>query len=915
PLELLDLDMEMEAGLGIDSIKQVEILSELQARVPGMPEIEPAELANLRTLRDVADKLQPAGNGAATTKRPAAVDATVDTTALALEVVAEKTGYPLELLDLDMEMEAGLGIDSIKQVEILSELQARVPGMPEIEPAELANLRTLRDVADKLRPAAAVVIPTPPAPAAPAEVEGATDVTAFVPTFTAELRPGFGLAALQHDATVQVTNELPELARQIATGLRARGVPAEVVDEVSETSAVISLAGLAVADGTPDAETATAVHTRVMQAAGLVAQHSEPTERLLVTIQSTGGDFGLHADPGPAAWLGGLPGVVKTAAREWPGASLKAIDVEVPETAAAEILDELFCGGPALEVGISTARGRGVVRMEPLRRNDTDGPALAPGAVVVVSGGARGVTASSVARLAEAWNLRLALLGRSELGDWPDGVPLTTDAVQLTGALAAAAKRRGDAPDLADLQRQARALAAGAEVRQSLATLESRGIETLYLSADVADAAQLGRALDRVRDTWGPIAGIVHGAGVLRDKSIADLTPDRIREVFAPKVAGLAALLDATRDDPIELIALFSSIAARAGNAGQAAYAAANEVLNKVAATEAARRGPGCRVRSYNWGPWAGGMVDAALAAHFERQGIDLLSIEAGTDYFVADLGRGGDGVERVVLAAPSFPCGTHRLTVAANASSDSSAAREEQMEPAFVADLALRLGQALKPVHAMRAYLEDFVIGPLVPAAVAAAGGVAIVDVAPVDSGAPGYRMVFRDANGNAHSETLVRYSELGATPPPSQPSGDLEPWPIEASAAYETVLRREPGFQAIEALEGVSEEGGRALLRSGKSLGWPQRAFARGFDPAAFDGLLQLGALWTHHKAGAVQTMARMRSVVVHHLETIPERLRSAFSARRTATGTLFDFFLATEDGDLVAELRGVEFATPVA
>ena len=90
----------MEAGLGIDSIKQVEILSELQERLPGIPEIAPDELASLRTLRDVAEKL-------------AALPA--------LEVVRfEKTGYPVEMLDLDMEMEAGLGIDSIKQVEILS---------------------------------------------------------------------------------------------------------------------------------------------------------------------------------------------------------------------------------------------------------------------------------------------------------------------------------------------------------------------------------------------------------------------------------------------------------------------------------------------------------------------------------------------------------------------------------------------------------------------------------------------------------------------------------------------------------------------------------------------------------------------------------------------------------------------------
>jgi hypothetical protein len=117
-----------------------------------MPEIEPAELATLRTLRDVADKLSAAGVAASTEVAAAAAPAAsvqaptteptvaaalpgtggVDVTALALEVVSEKTGYPVDMLDLDMEMEAGLGIDSIKQVEILSELQERLPGMPEI---------------------------------------------------------------------------------------------------------------------------------------------------------------------------------------------------------------------------------------------------------------------------------------------------------------------------------------------------------------------------------------------------------------------------------------------------------------------------------------------------------------------------------------------------------------------------------------------------------------------------------------------------------------------------------------------------------------------------------------------------------------------------------------------------------------
>ena len=927
PVEMLDLDMEMEAGLGIDSIKQVEILSELQERLPGIPEIAPSELANMRTLRDVADKLSTGLPPVveASSAAPAEVSAAdptdgIDVTALALEVVAEKTGYPVEMLDLDMEMEAGLGIDSIKQVEILSELQERLPGIPEIAPSELASLRTLRDVADKLSGGGApVAIPEPvatPEPVveapsevvvqvAPAEelveastVVDPTKITAFVPRLVADVRPGFGLPPLSGDHTIEITNEHSSLAQALADGLSARGVSAMVVEEPSASvSAVICLAGLSATS--PDPAGALTVHQSAIHAAGLVGRHPEPTERLFVTVQSTGGHFGLAGDPGDGAWTAGLAGVVKTAAREWPGASLKAIDVADPDGSADLILDELFFGGPAIEVGFGEDGARSIVQIEPLPTDGNRGAALEPGSVVVVSGGARGVTASSVTKLAEAWKVKLALLGRSKLAEWPEGVPLTTDSVQITGALAAGAKARGETVDFSGIQRRAQSLAASAEVRMSLADLDARGIEAMYLSADVTSVEGVSTALDQVRDTWGSIDGIVHGAGVLRDKAIVDMTPDRVADVFAPKVGGLAVLLEATKKDPIQVIALFSSIAARAGNAGQAAYSAANEILNKVAANEAARRGEWCRVRSYNWGPWAGGMVDAGLAAHFEKQGIALLGVDSGAQFFADELELSGEGVERVVLAAPSFPAITQSFTL--------GGVDEDAIGSPQVAGFALRLGEALKPVRTMRTYLEDFVIA--MPGQ-ELSGGVHSVDVQPIEDSVPSYHLVFRDGAGDVHHETTIRYSSNGAGAPPTVPSAGLEPWPFEATAAYDNVLGTATDRRAILNLEGVSEEGGMAMLRSAASLGWPMKGFTKGFDPAAFEGLVQLAELWTHQKSGAMQRLASMGQMVVHSLEAIPEQMRSAFRARKTEKGTLFDFILATEDGDLVAELREVQF-----
>ena len=172
PVDMLELDMQLDADLGIDSIKRVEILSALQDRLPEAPAVKPEHLGTLRTLRQIAEFLassrgpgarrrgwrarQPGRNGdAPSAGRP--VNARPQPSAVAevlLEVVAEKTGYPVDMLELDMQLDADLGIDSIKRVEILSALQDRLPEAPAVKPEHLGTLRTLRQIAEFLGRAA-----------------------------------------------------------------------------------------------------------------------------------------------------------------------------------------------------------------------------------------------------------------------------------------------------------------------------------------------------------------------------------------------------------------------------------------------------------------------------------------------------------------------------------------------------------------------------------------------------------------------------------------------------------------------------------------------------------------------------------------------------------------------------------------
>ncbi|MCD6527201.1 MAG: acyltransferase domain-containing protein, partial [Desulfuromonas sp.] len=152
PQEMLELDMSLDADLGIDSIKRVEILSALQEKVPGLPAVQPEQLGSLQTLRQIVEALGSVitFDTSTPTAAPAAVSAGPNVSAALLDVVADKTGYPQEMLELDMSLDADLGIDSIKRVEILSALQEKVPGLPAVQPEQLGSLQTLRQIVEAL---------------------------------------------------------------------------------------------------------------------------------------------------------------------------------------------------------------------------------------------------------------------------------------------------------------------------------------------------------------------------------------------------------------------------------------------------------------------------------------------------------------------------------------------------------------------------------------------------------------------------------------------------------------------------------------------------------------------------------------------------------------------------------------------
>ena len=166
PIEMLRLDMNLEADLGIDSIKRVEILSALREQAPELPEPDAESLGRLHTLGQIVELLGGSAAPATVTpapasRAPALSGATRDLPTMLLAVVAEKTGYPIEMLRLDMNLEADLGIDSIKRVEILSALREQAPELPEPDAESLGRLHTLGQIVELLGGTIAVAAAAP----------------------------------------------------------------------------------------------------------------------------------------------------------------------------------------------------------------------------------------------------------------------------------------------------------------------------------------------------------------------------------------------------------------------------------------------------------------------------------------------------------------------------------------------------------------------------------------------------------------------------------------------------------------------------------------------------------------------------------------------------------------------------------
>ena len=285
--------------------------------------------------------------------------------------------------------------------------------------------------------------------------------------------------------------------------------------------------------------------------------------------------------------------------------------------------------------------------------------AITPDSVFVISGGAKGITAHCVIRMAQEYGCKFILLGRSSIdGSMPPYAPAVvgggdvSDEGAIKRNIMAHLSAQGEKPTPMKVQRLFKGLVSRLEIEGTLQKIKEAGGQALYLSVDVTNLEMLQAKIGEAAQQLGAVTGIVHGAGNLADKLIEKKTSEDFEMVYKVKVKGLENMLLACPPEQLDHLVLFSSAAGFYGNVGQSDYALANDILNKTA-YNLKRAHPNCHVVSINWGPWDGGMVTPALKAYFAEMGIQVIPLDVGAQILIDELnGKRGEPVQVLVGSA-----------------------------------------------------------------------------------------------------------------------------------------------------------------------------------------------------------------------------------------------------------------------
>lgn len=696
PQEMLDLDLDLEADLGIDTVKQAELFASIR-QIYGIEREQNLKLRDFPTLKDVINFVYQKRPDLAWTTR-AAETPTAATTAnevsvadpvpkelaltpitlvddqitnTVLAIAADKTGYPIEMLALDLDLEADLGIDTVKQAEMFASVRQAF-GIPRSENLKLRDFPTLAAVINfaKSKGTQTSERESEPVKTVTADSLAVTTVARKTGGFEASnriprrvpvpsLRPSLNLCkqtgiTLGVNTRVVLMPDKAGVAEGLEASLRSRGVTVLKLRHAEDPQPAIRtwlnagpIHGIywlpALDDHAPLAQMDPSVwkdelHVRVkalyrcMRALyNSIAQKNT----FLITATRLGGQHGYDDTGATVPMDGAVVGFTKSYKRERTEVLVKAVDF-AKNGPASEVADALI--GETLHdpgvVEIAYKSGlRWTIQLEEQPPLDTEhAMMLNENTVFVITGAAGSIVSAITADLATASGgvfYLLDLVPQPDPND-PDLQRLTTDKDALKRDIFARIQKRGERATPALVEKELARLERARAALDAIQAITTAGGKAQYRGVDLRDSNGVADVIEEIRQKFGRIDVLLHAAGMERSHFLPEKEPAEFDLVFDVKADGFFNLLHAIGDMPLGVTVVFSSIAGRFGNAGQTDYSAANDLLCKI--TSSLRNThPKTRAIAIDWTAWKDiGMASrGSIPKMMELAGIDMITPEA----------------------------------------------------------------------------------------------------------------------------------------------------------------------------------------------------------------------------------------------------------------------------------------------
>ncbi len=704
PPDMLEPDMELEADLGIDTVKKATILAILAEKFhmeqqPGM------KISDYPTIRHIVEllagqstaKSEPSTTSPTASSLPAqpadaqkaalsgkpqapASQAQEDIAAEVLKVFSEVTKYPPDMLELDMEVEADLGIDTVKKATILAILGEKFhmeqqPGM------KISDYPTIRHIVNLVESQLNQVAP-------PAELEKDTqppDLSLEQATRPPDRQQVSGLSreivhlvdesleGVEFDLagkSIGILGDDIETIQAVTLFMQAKG--SSVIPFVFSppgddlTKAMNEFANHPAFDllldcshiGTP----VDFIHLSRQAAQDLMALCSESRFAFfkmlaslekkparIICLTAVDGSLGLDGqnrqvkDPS----YGALLGFYKALRKEWPETTLRILDLS-PQALVEDfqgclelVYREIQGAGVGVEICYPGGRRQAakICNQEPCNlakleftTNDT----------FLISGGGTGLGALLAEEIALTYQANLVIIDLLPLPEDIDRLASLDEKglQQLKDDIHTRLKQTQTRVTPVMLNQEFEAVTRAIEIHKNLEKLRKSSQNVVYIPCDVRDVEALGPLLDQARAVTGPITAILHAAGLDRSHLIDQKSMQEFHAVFTVKAQGANTLFELCQGDPLRLVVVMASISGRFGNAAQLDYSAANSYLSYwIRMLHQAL--PGIHALSLVWSGWKEvGMAwrNEIVRQYSEESGLNLIEVEQGINAFFQEI-------------------------------------------------------------------------------------------------------------------------------------------------------------------------------------------------------------------------------------------------------------------------------------